>query len=227
MREQIFVVIPAYNVEEMIDKVIKDLKNEGYRNIVVVDDGSSDKTYEVASKQGVYVLRHVINRGQGAALKTGIDFALSKGADIIVTFDGDGQHQAKDIKSMVTPIIRKEVEVTLGSRFLKNGSKIPFLRRVYLKVGAYVLFLMYGIKLTDSHNGFRAFSRRAAEMIEIKADRMEHASEIPEQIKKKKIKFKELPVDIKYTDYSTKHGQNYIVNAFNIFFRMVFRKLKG
>lgn len=184
MRGKVFVVIPAYNEEFMIDKVIKDLKKHNYKNIVVVDDGSSDKTYEAASKHKIHVLKHVINLGQGAALKTGIDYALLQGADIIVTFDADGQHQAKEIERMINPIKKKEVEVTLGSRFLSDGSKIPALRRLYLKIGVLVLFVMYGIKLTDSHNGFRAFSRKALQKIELRANRMEHASEIPEQIKK-------------------------------------------
>lgn len=224
MGEKIVVVIAAYNEESMIDKVIKDLRKNGYKNIVVVDDGSSDKTFDVASKQGVNVLRHTINRGQGAALKTGIDFALAKGADILVTFDADGQHQAKEIEKMVKPIIKKEVDVTLGSRFLRDGSNVPLLRKLYLKIGVLVLFLMYGIKLTDSHNGFRAMSRHAAQTIEIKSDKMEHASEIPEQIRKKRLKYKEVPVTIKYTDYSTKHGQR-SSNAFNIGIKMVLRKL--
>lgn len=223
MRGKVFVVIPAYNEEFMIDKVIKDLKKHNYKNIVVVDDGSSDKTYEAASKHKIHVLKHVINLGQGAALKTGIDYALLQGADIIVTFDADGQHQAKEIERMINPIKKKEVEVTLGSRFLSDGSKIPALRRLYLKIGVLVLFVMYGIKLTDSHNGFRAFSRKALQKIELRANQMEHASEIPEQIKKKRIKFKEIPVNIRYTDYSIKHGQK-SSNAFKIFFKMILRK---
>lgn len=223
MRGKVFVVIPAYNEEFMIDKVIKDLKKHNYKNIVVVDDGSSDKTYEAASKHKIHVLKHVINLGQGAALKTGIDYALLQGADIIVTFDADGQHQAKEIERMINPIKKKEVEVTLGSRFLSDGSKIPALRRLYLKIGVLVLFVMYGIKLTDSHNGFRAFSRKALQKIELRANRMEHASEIPEQIKKNRIRFKEIPVNIRYTDYSIKHGQK-SSNAFKIFFKMILRK---
>lgn len=223
MRGKVFVVIPAYNEEFMIDKVIKDLKKHNYKNIVVVDDGSSDKTYEAASKHKIHVLKHVINLGQGAALKTGIDYALLQGADIIVTFDADGQHQAKEIERMINPIKKKEVEVTLGSRFLSDGSKIPALRRLYLKIGVLVLFVMYGIKLTDSHNGFRAFSRKALQKIELRANQMEHASEIPEQIKKNRIRFKEIPVNIRYTDYSIKHGQK-SSNAFKIFFKMILRK---
>lgn len=224
MKNKVFIVIAAYNEEGMIGTVIQGLKKHKYNNIVVVDDGSADKTCDIALKNGTYVLRHVLNRGQGAALKTGIDFALLKGADIIVTFDADGQHRADEVQKIIKPIIDGRCEVTLGSRFLRNTEDVPFLRRVYLKIGALVLWIMYGIRLTDSHNGFRALSRKAAQLIEIKSDKMEHASEIPEQIKKKRLKFKEVPVNIKYTEYSIKHGQKFATNAFNIFFKMVINK---
>jgi polyprenyl-phospho-N-acetylgalactosaminyl synthase len=228
MAKRTYIVIAAYNEEKSIGNVISSLLRAGYKDIVVVDDGSPDGTYDAASQFPVTVLRHVINRGQGAALKTGINFAVSSGADIIVTFDADGQHNAADIKKLTEPVLKGEVDVTLGSRFLKEGkTNISFLRKIYLKIGVMIFLLMYGIKLTDSHNGIRAFSRRAAELIDIKCDRMEHASEIVEQIKKKRLRYKEVPVEIRYTEYSLKHGQNYITNSFNIFFRMIFKKLMG
>ncbi len=221
----VYIVIPAYNEAGMIGTVIGDLKKAKYHNIVVVDDNSKDNTYKIAKKQKVHALRHVINRGQGAALRTGIEYALEQGADIIVTFDADGQHQTKDIEKMIKPVKEGKVDVTLGSRFLKQNQNVSLIRRSYLKVGALVIFLMYGIKLTDSHNGLRAFSRKAAQKIKIQGDRMEHASEIPEKIHKYKLKFREIPVDIKYTDYSIKHGQQFKTSAFKIFFKMIINKL--
>ena len=223
MTTKTFIVIPAYNEEKSIGNVIKELKQNNYKNIVVVDDGSEDKTYEAAKKEGITVLKHILNRGQGAALKTAIDDALSNGADIIVTYDADGQHSVKDIKNMINPIKNKKVDITLGSRFLKKN-KTPFIRKLFLKGGAFVIFLMYGINLSDSHNGFRAMSRKAAEKIEIKSDGMEHASEILEEVKKKRLKYKEIPVTIEYTDYSTKRGQS-TLNSFKILFKMIFKWL--
>ena len=222
-----YIVIPAYNEASSIGQVLASLIKAGYRSIVVVDDGSSDSTFKIASSYKVEVLKHPINRGQGAAIKTGIDFALIKGADILVTFDADGQHQVKDIKSMIDPIIQGKADITLGSRFIRKGTNISFLRKIYLKVGAFIIWLMYGVRLTDSHNGLRAMSRKAAEKIEIKCDKMDHASEIIDQLRKKRLRYREIPVDIIYTEYSVKHGQSYITNAFNIFFRMVFKKLVG
>lgn len=226
--KKVFIVIPAYNEESSIDLVLDSLVKGGYKNLVVVDDGSTDSTHKIASKHPIFLLKHPINRGQGAALKTGIDFAVLQGAEVVVTFDADGQHQVKDIKNLIDPVIKGEVDISLGSRFLKKSvSTVPLLRKIYLKIGALVILVMYGIKLTDSHNGLRALSRKAAEKIEIRCDKMDHASEIVEQIKKKKLRYREIPVDIRYTDYSVKHGQNYIINAFNIFLRMIFKKLVG
>ena len=223
MINKISIIIPAYNEEKTISKVIKDLKDNEYNDIVVIDDGSKDNTSETAKKAGATVLKHIINRGQGAALKTGFDYALNQNANIVITFDADGQHLASEIKNLILPIIKDSAEVTLGSRFLKK-IKMPFIRRLFLKAGAFIFLIMYGIKLTDSHNGFRAISRKALQKIELKTDGMEHASEIVEEIAKKKIKYKEVPVTILYTNYSKAKGQS-TWNAFRIFFRMVLNKI--
>jgi glycosyltransferase involved in cell wall biosynthesis len=223
---KIFVVIPAYNEEKTIGYVIRDLKSHGYRNILVVDDGSKDNTAEIVRGNGALLLQHIINRGQGAALKTGIDYALREKADIIITFDADGQHQASDLKELIKPVANKEVDIALGSRFLKKNKNVPLIRRLFLKGGALIFYMMYRIKLTDSHNGLRALSRKAAEKIEITSNGMEHASEIIDEIKKKKLNFKEIPVNIRYTQYSKKHGQSSL-NAFKIFFKMIIKKLTG
>ena len=219
-----FIVMPAYNEESKIVGVIKQLKNKGYDNIVIIDDGSDDNTFEKAKDEDVFVLRHVINRGQGAALKTGIDFSLLNNADVIITFDSDGQHDVNDIKSLINVIEKENYDVVLGSRFLKNTSNVPLVRKIFLKMGALLILFLYGVKLTDSHNGLRALSRPAAEKIEIRTDRMEHASEILEQISLKNLKYKEVPVTIKYTKYSLQHGQS-TWNAFKILSKMLFRKL--
>ena len=219
-----FIVIPAYNEEKSIAKVIKDLKKGGYNDIVVVDDGSKDNTYSAAEKAGADVLRHFINRGQGAALKTGVDYALMQRADMIVTFDADGQHLVSEIKRMTQPIVKGEVDVTLGSRFLDGKTKLPLKKRMVLKGAVFFMWLMYGIKLSDAHNGFRALSRKAAQKIEIKADRIEHASEIVEEIHKRRMRFREIPVTIKYTDYSMKKGQS-VWNSLRIAAKMMRRKM--
>lgn len=220
----IWIVAPAFNEENKIIEVINEFKNQGYHNIIVVDDGSKDKTYRKAFSTGVTVLRHIINRGQGAALKTGISYAIEQGAEIIVTFDSDGQHKTEDIAKLVAPVQAGSVDAALGSRFLDKKSNIPFIRKVFLKGGALIFRVLYGIKLTDSHNGLRALSRKAAQAINITQDHMEHASEIIEEISRHKLRYVEIPVTIKYTDYSLQHGQK-TSNAFRILFKMLFNKL--
>ncbi|MBT3721010.1 glycosyltransferase family 2 protein [archaeon] len=203
-----FIVIAAYNEEEKIDKVIKDLKKE-YKNIIVVDDGSEDKTFDIAKKNKIIALQHVINRGQGAALKTGIDYALSKKADIIVTFDADGQFLVKDIKKVIAPIKKGIVDVVLGSRFLGKAVNIRPLKKFVLKLGVLVVYFLYGIKVTDSQNGFRGLSKKAAKKIKLTCDRMDHAGEFFWEITKNKLKYKEVPVTVIYDSYSLAKGQSW------------------
>jgi glycosyltransferase involved in cell wall biosynthesis len=216
-------VIAAYNEAHSIGSVVKELVKAGYKNVVVVDDGSADDTARVAKQYTKHVVQHEINRGQGAALKTGIDYALLKDADIIVTFDADGQHRVEDIPRVIEPVKTGEVDVALGSRFLAK-TEVPFFRKLVLKGGILVVWMFYGIKLTDVHNGFRAFSRHAAELIEITMDRMEHASEILSEIKKHNLRYVEVPVIIKYTEYSKQHGQSSL-NALKIFYKMLLHRL--
>lgn len=222
--KKIWFVVPAYNEEKSIGKVIRDLKKNNYKNIIVVDDCSKDNTYKKAEKQGAVVLRHIINRGQGAALRTGMDYALKKGAEFIVHFDGDGQHRIEDLPAMLRPVIKGQVDVTLGSRFLRK-TKMPLSRRILLRGSILVQWIFYGVHLSDAHNGFRVLSKRAAQKINIEADRMEHASEILEEIVKKKIKYKEVPVTIRYTGYSMKKGHGSFFGAVRILFKMIIRRL--
>ena len=219
------VVIAAYNEEGSIRKVLADLRKHGYRDVIVVDDGSEDRTTELAEAGGAVVARHIINRGQGAALQTGIAYALRKKADVVVTFDADGQHHAKDIKRLVKPVVEGKADVALGSRFLRKTHNASWGRALILKGGALSFRILYGIRLTDSHNGFRALSRKAAQKIKLKSDGMEHASEIVQQIADHKLRYVEVPVTITYTDYSKGKGQGNGA-ALRIMSKMLLDKLK-
>lgn len=210
-----FIVVAAYNEEQRIGGVVHDLRGHGYTNIIVVDDCSADKTGKIARKLDVQVLRHRKNRGQGAALRTGIRQALNQGADIIVTFDGDGQHQASEIKRLIRPIQLGRVDVVLGSRFMGGAIGLPWYKWILLKGSILVERLFLGIKLTDVHNGFRAFSRRAASYIKITFDGMAHGSEIVAEIHDLGLRYTEVPVTILYDEYTRQHGQS-VFNAFNI-----------
>jgi len=222
----IFVIVPAFNEAQSIREVIKDLRDHGYTNIVVVDDCSQDTTYQVAQETGVHVLHHIINCGQGASLRTGIEYALIKGATIIVTFDADGQHHAEDVKSLVDALQDYHCDAALGSRFLEKKGNTPFIRKLFLKGGTVICLMMYDVTLTDTHNGIRAMTRKAAHILQFESDGMEHASEILELIGKHKLRYCEVPVTITYSEYSIAHGQS-TWNAFRILYKMIVKKFTG
>lgn len=202
-------VIPAYNEEKRIAQAVQDALAYCHA-VVVADDCSADRTGQAAYAAGAYVLRHAINRGQGAALQSGTDFAIRNlGADIIVHFDGDGQMLGADIPHMIEPIINDEADIVLGSRFLgKEAENMPFARKCTLAGGRLFTLLVSGIRLTDTHNGFRALSQEAAQKLRISLDRAAHASEILDLIPARRLRVVERPVTIRYTDEVLKKGQS-------------------
>ena len=220
---RVFIVIPAFNEGPAVGDAVRSVLSR-YQNVIVVDDGSSDDTAERARAAGALVVTHLINRGQGAALKTGLDYGILRGADVLVTFDADGQHHSDDVDALIVPVVQGGCDVALGSRFLRSDNRIPFVRRCVLKVGILVTWILSGIRLTDTHNGLRAFSRSAAQRIRIVQDRMAHASEIIDEIATKKLRYKEVPVRITYTEYSMKKGQS-SSSAFRVLMDFILGKL--
>lgn len=218
-----WIVIAAFNEGTVIRSVVEGVRRR-YPNVVVVDDASTDATIDEARAAGAVVLEHLINRGQGAALKTGIDYAVQQGAEAIVTFDADGQHDPEEIPSLLVPIEHGEVDVVLGSRFLRDGSNVPPLRRIVLRAGIVFTRIMSRIQVTDTHNGFRAFNRHAARTIKIVQDRMAHASEILDEIVRNKLRYREVPVTITYSYYSREKGQS-TSSMFRIAFKIFMHKL--
>jgi glycosyltransferase involved in cell wall biosynthesis len=219
-KKKVFIVIPAYNEEKAIGKVLDELLENNYKNIVVVDDKSKDNTVKEISKRKVILVKHKVNQGQGAALRNGIKKALKQGAEYIVTFDSDGQHRVEDLPIMLKPVVEENYEVALGSRFLKK-TKIPFKRMILLKGSLIVQWIFYGLLLSDVHNGYRVFNKKAAKIIKITCNRMEHASEIIEEIAKKKLNYKEVPVTIRYTDYSMQKGHGSFWQAVKVLMGMI------
>lgn len=205
-KNKVIVIIPAYNEEKTIIEVINRVKPL-VDEIIIVDDGSSDQTAQLAEKQGVIVLRHLINRGQGAALQTGNQYALKRGGEIIVHFDADGQFLAEEIKDIIQPLEQGEVEVVFGSRFLGKKSEIPwFKKQIIIPLAHLVNKLMIGFSLTDPQSGFRALSRKATEMIQIENDEMAHCSEILYKVFKNNFKIKEVPITVIYHDFGQRFG---------------------
>ena len=204
---RIYIVVPAYNEAACIRQVIQDLK-QYYPTVVVVDDGSCDRTAHEAAVGGAVVLRHVMNRGQGASVQTGVRYCLQNSAEIIVTFDGDGQHQPEDVDALVNAVVEGGADIAIGSRFLGQAENMPLSRRIILKAGIIYSYFLHGLKLTDTHNGLRAFTREAAAKLNIKMDRMAHADEILDQIRRNRLRMVEVPVRVVYTEYSLKKGQH-------------------
>ena len=199
---KIFVVIPAFNEASVIQSVIAEIKTAGYENIIVVDDGSTDDTYARATELiGKNALRHKINRGKGGATKTGIEAAKILGADIIITVDGDGQHDPRDIQKIIDPILKNRVDVVLGTR-LKNPKGMPWHKIIANHTGNFFTWLLFGLWVTDSQSGFRAYSRHAADLIDTKADRYEYDSEVIREIYIYRLSYIEIPITVRYTDYS-------------------------
>lgn len=216
------VLIPAKNEEKKIGSVVSQVKSENFE-VLVVDDGSTDATARIARNAGAKVLIHAVNRGQGASLKTGIAWALEKDYEAVVFFDADGQMKAEEIKKLLEPLYLEKYEAVLGSRFLGKTENMPFSRYFTLKSALFFTKITTGLKLTDVHNGFQAWSREGLQKMALNQDRQAYASEILNEIAKKRIKFTEVPVTIAYTEYSKRKGQKFS-NAFRILWDLTIKR---
>lgn len=197
-------VIPAWNEEKNIAQVVKNVR-PFVDEIIVVNDASKDETARLADEAGAYVISHPINRGQGAALQSGNDYALNLGADIVVHFDGDNQFLAEEIKDMITPILKDEADIVFGSRFLGKKANLPLFKRLIIYPLAQVFTrLILGIKLSDPQNGFRAMSRQTAEKIRIMNREMAHNSEIQAKAFNYKLRVSEVPITVIYHHFGQK-----------------------
>ena len=224
-------VIPSYNEGEVLVSTIQDILWNGYKNILVINDGSKDNTRHILEKEfwdnkHVTVLNHYKNRGQWAALETGFEY-LRRYWEVkyLITFDADGQHDINDVKEFEKYLKHHpKVDILLGSRFLKKKAKwIKLFRRIILKLWIIFTFFMSNIRLSDTHNGFRLIRLEALKDIQITMDGMWHASEIIDIIAEKKLIYKEVPVHIIYTDYSMNKWQS-SMNAISIALKMIWNK---
>lgn len=224
-RREVFVVIPAFNENAVLRATVSRLLTFGY-SIVVVDDGSAVPAADRLFGLDVYCLRHVVNLGQGAALQTGSEFALRRGAAVIVHFDADGQHNPALIERLIQPIVQGRADVVLGSRFLNPDDRrlVPRRKQILLKVGALLSWVFTGVRLTDTHNGFRALSRKAAGKIELREAGFAHATEILDLLRRARLSYIEIPATVEYTAYSQAKGQS-MFNSFNIVIDLMLRKM--
>lgn len=219
MRQRTWVVIAAYNEAAVIEQVVAGVVQAGWK-VAVVDDGSRDETRARARAGGAIALRHAINLGQGAALQTGIDYALRRGAEAIITFDADGQHDPGDIPTIVDALAKHDI--VLGSRFLGSVEGATQRRMVMLRAAVMMSNRLAGLKLTDAHCGLRGFRATAAPALRITQDRMAHASELLKKVQASGLSYTEVPITVRYTDHSKAKGQTGF-QAIRILFDYFFR----
>ncbi len=191
----------------------------------MVDDGSYDRTGEIARSKGAVVVRHLINRGLGGALGTGIEAALHWGADVVVTFDADGQHSPDDINKVIQPVLMDRADVVIGSRMLEAGG-MPWTRRVANRLANFITSVLLEIQTTDSQSGLRAFSRLAAEQIKITSNYYEVSTEICGEIERHHLRLTEVPVRSIYTEYSLSKGQGFKAGLKTLFRLLLFRYVR-
>lgn len=216
-----WVVIPLFNEATVIATVIRDLLPV-FPNVVCIDDGSRDGSGEIARSAGAHVITHPINLGQGAALQTGFEYALERGADYVVTFDADGQHRVIDAAAMLERARDENLAIVFGSRFLDDRTNPGILKKIVLKTAVAVTNVTTRTKLTDAHNGLRVIRSDALRMFKLRQDRMAHGTEIVVKLGKTGLPYAEHPVEVIYTDYSKAKGQS-LLNSVNILVDLIIR----
>ncbi|MBI5357014.1 glycosyltransferase family 2 protein [Candidatus Collierbacteria bacterium] len=220
---KLLVIVPAFNEASVIGKTIKGIRHSlKDAEILVVNDGSSDTTVVEAKKAGAIVVSHPINRGLGGALGTGLYWAKERDIDYVTTFDADGQHDPDDILKVLKPILSGNADVVIGTRTKSGWNEIPWDRKIVLTLSNWLTWWLFGIKTTDSTSGLRAFNRKAIENIQIKTDQMEVSNEFFYEIKRCKLRLKEVPIKVMYTDYSRSKGQKNS-NAFSVGVKLLLR----
>ncbi|MEO6713325.1 MAG: glycosyltransferase family 2 protein [Mycobacteriales bacterium] len=217
-----WLIIPVYNEATVLAEVLQHVLST-FDGVICVDDGSSDASVAVIRGTAAHLVSHPVNLGQGAAIQTGIEYALRQpGARYFVTFDSDGQHRVEDALSMLELLAKDEVDIVFGSRFLDDRTKLPALKRAVLKLAVRYENATSGIRLSDAHNGLRAFNRKVAAALALKQSGMGHASEIVGKVSAGGFRYAEVPVEILYTQYSRSKGQS-VLNSVNIVFDLLFR----
>lgn len=221
------IVVPAYNEAAVIGEVLAGLEDLPC-TVVVIDDGSTDRTHAECVDFPVALLHHSANLGQGAALQTGITYALTlSGVRYVVTFDADGQHRSEDVVSLIENLHEGSYDVALGSRFARaaDSRAIPRSRRALLRCAVWFTRWTSGLAVTDAHNGLRAFTAEAAACLDLQHDGMAHASEILGAIRRKRLRWCEVPVSISYTEYTLRKGQRG-GGAVNIVWELIMGRLR-
>ncbi|WP_336652210.1 MULTISPECIES: glycosyltransferase family 2 protein [unclassified Leucobacter] len=221
LNDDAWVVIPLYNEAQVIGDVVSGLLPL-FSNVVCIDDGSRDGSGRIAEAAGARLVTHPINLGQGAALQTGFEYALERGARFVVTFDADGQHRVEDAVVMLERARSEDLAIVFGSRFLDDRTKPGILKKIVLKTAVWVTNLTTRTRLTDAHNGLRVIREDALSRIKLRQDRMAHGTEIVVQLGRTGLPYAEQAVEVIYSDYSKAKGQS-LLNSVNILIDLIIR----
>jgi polyprenyl-phospho-N-acetylgalactosaminyl synthase len=207
----IAIIVPAYQEShEVLHSTLHDLATTGY-DVILIDDGSTVSLVDAASQWPlVSLLTHDHNQGQGAALRTGLQCAIAQGYEAVIFYDADGQHRVADIEVLLAPLRAGTADVVLGSRFMQQqNGRIPPSKQIILTLGKALHGILYGMWLTDAHNGLKALNAQAMQSIKITEPRSAHASELLYEIKRNQLRWVEVPVQIIYNPYAIKKGQKW------------------
>jgi glycosyltransferase involved in cell wall biosynthesis len=214
------VVIPAYNEERFIGSVV--IKARKFADsVIVIDDGSTDGTAEIARLAGAIVICHENNRGKGAALNSGFQKARELGVQAVAVLDGDGQHRAEEIPSMIKPVLSGQADMVVGSRFLGKTNRAPLYRKVGQRVVTLLTNMTSGVRSTDSWSGFRAFSRRAVENIQFREGGWGADPEFQFQARELNLKVAEVPISVVYEDKAKRNPIPHGMKTVNAILRLV------
>ncbi len=213
----ISIVVPAYNEGERLKKTLADLAATGL-NIIVVNDGSTDNTDEIAQEYPIHYISHPVNCGQGAALKTGTEYATQLGSDIIAHFDADGQHRIEDLLKLIDTLKEDKFDIVLGSRFIEKNTEFPMSKKVILNIAKIFTRTLVGLDFTDPQSGLRAFKTKILEQLDWHKTDFLHCTEILSLIAKNKLRHKEIPIIVKYDNGLKKEVHPKVSMGFRILF---------
>ena len=225
---EVLVIVPVYNeLREVVHTTVGALRLAGFE-VVVIDDGSQPPVARDLADERTHLLRHPVNLGQGAALETGMEFARRSGHRFVVHFDADGQHDVRAIVALLAPLRRDEADIVFGSRFLTPEGRrlIPPVRRWILRLGRIFNGLSTGVWMSDAHIGLRAMNRVALGRIRLRENRMAYATELLWQLRRHRLRWVEVPVEVVYTPYSRRKGQtswNALRIVGDIVLRLIYR----
>jgi glycosyltransferase involved in cell wall biosynthesis len=222
VHDDVWIVIPVFNEAQVLQSVVEQTLAV-FPNVVCVDDGSHDGSVDAVLRTRAHLVRHPVNLGQGAALQTGLSYARAQpGSQYFVTFDADGQHRLEDATAMVALARSPDVDLVLGTRFGPDADAVPWVKRAVLKTAVLLSPAGRKLKLTDAHNGLRVLTRPVVEDLQITMNGMAHASEIVSYLGRSHWRVREVPVAIRYTEYSRSKGQS-LLNGVNILFDLSVR----